>query len=154
LGGFQAPPTAIAWSPTSPLLVVAAGDPNPYADRRNNVRSEVRLFDPVAGKPLGELAEPGDTVHGLAFAPDGATFVTGGHDGKVRVWDAAGRRPRGPWFQAGPQSVLACAFSPDGKLLATGGIDQAVALWDTSNWKELGRLGDVARVNSLAFAAG
>src|SRR5262249_17235202 len=127
LGGLQAPPTALAWSPDGKLLVAAAGDPKPYAERRNHVRSEVRLFDPVARQPLGELANPGDTVYGLAFSPDGATLATGSYDGKVRLWDVAGRRPRGQPLAHGVGAVSACAFSPDGKLLATGGWDQTVA---------------------------
>lgn len=151
LTGFKAPPTAIAWSPLGDLLVVAAGDPNPYADRRNNVRSEVRLFDP-AGTAVGELSDPGDTVLAIAFAPDGKRFVTGSFDGRFRVWDAATRKPVGPpLLHSDRRAMLAAAFSSDGGTLLTAGVDNTVAVWDAATWKEKGRLtGHTDRINAVA----
>jgi WD40 repeat protein len=153
LKGLQAPVLALAWSPDGSALVVAAGDPYPYADRRGNVRSEVRVFDPAAGKEVAALDDPGDAVTGVAFLPDGKRFVTGAVDGAVRLWDAATRQPAGP-SAAHPQGVKAVALSPDGRVLATGGQDNALALWDPATLGPVARLeGHADRVNGVAFAA-
>jgi len=154
LSGFKAPPTALAWSPDGRVLAAAAGDPNPYADQRGHVRSEVRLWDPAEGKPVGEFAKPGDTAMCLAFAPDSATLAAGCYDGRVRVWDVSARKERVPALAHSSASVLAVAFRSDGSLLAAVGRDGEISLWNAAGWKEEGRLpGDGNRMNSVAFAA-
>jgi WD40 repeat protein len=153
LSGFKAPPTALAWSPDGRVLAAAAGDPNPYADQRGHVRSEVRLWDPAAGKQIAELTNPGDTALSLAFSPDSATLAAGCHDGRVRVWDVSGRNERAPALAHGRQPVSSVAFRADGSLLAAVGFDGQISLWDAAGWKEKGRLpGEGTRVNSVAFA--
>ncbi|MBX9581368.1 MAG: WD40 repeat domain-containing protein, partial [Gemmataceae bacterium] len=155
LSTLKAPPTSVAWSPDGNLLAVAAGDPNPYADRRGNVRSEFRLFDPAAGQEVAALEDPGDTVTAVAFLPDGKRFVTGAVDGSVRVWDAAARQPVGPAAAHAPGvGVVSLGVSPDGKVLATGGQDNAVVVWDPAALKPVARLeGHGDRVNAIVFAA-
>jgi WD40 repeat protein len=154
LRGFKAPPTALAWSSDGRLLASAAGDPNPYADQRGHVRSEVRLWDPAEGKQIAELANPGDTAMTLAFAPDSASLAAGCHDGRVRIWDVSAVKERVPALAHGRQPVLSVAFRADGALLAAVGMDGQICLWDATGWKEKGRLpGEGTRVNSVAFAA-
>jgi hypothetical protein len=73
-------------------------------------------------------------VYGVAFSPDGATVVTGGTDGKVKIWtnNAGTLSPQGTPPLAG--SGLGCvAFSPDGSTLAIGRVG-GVDLVSTSNW--------------------
>jgi WD40 repeat protein len=152
LTGFKAPPTALAWSPNGKVLAVAAGDPNPYSERRKHVRSEVRLFDPADGKLIGELSDPGDTVHALAFSADGTTLAGGCNDAKVRLWDVAQRKQRGAPLSLGQAPALGLGFSDDGRLLAACGMDGAIALWDAADWKEQRRMQAKERVNSIALA--
>ncbi len=155
LTGFKSYTEAVAWSPDGKLMVVSACDPNPYNDQRGNVRSEIRLWDPQAGKQIEVLKNPGDACYAIAFAPDGAYFVTGHFDGRLRLWDPAERKQRREPIAVSERNVLAVAFRPDGKQLATAGLDAMITLWDTDTWKEVGRLkGHEDRVNAVAYVAG
>ncbi len=76
------------------------------------------------------------SVYGVAFSPDGATVVTGGTDGRVKIWaNANGTLTAQGTPMAG--SGLGCvAFSPDGSLLAIGRIG-GVDIVSTSTWTVL-----------------
>jgi len=56
-------------------------------------------------------------VHALAFHPVHGTFVSGGGDGVVALWDAVAKR-RIRQYQKYPSSVAAMTFSEDGRKLA------------------------------------
>ena len=58
-------------------------------------------------------------VNALAFHPVHGTFVSGGGDGIVALWDGVAKR-RIRQYQRYPASVAALAFSEDGKYLAVG----------------------------------
>ena len=76
----------------------------------------------------------------IAFAPGGATLVTTGNDGRVKLWDAAtGDRIRGDDFLAFPRYTfdrepsgrgsMDAVFSIDGDRVISGGEDGQVFLW-------------------------
>ncbi|KAL1877849.1 hypothetical protein VTK73DRAFT_8376 [Phialemonium thermophilum] len=64
----------------------------------------------------GDIVYP---VNALAFHPVFGTFVSGGGDGVVALWDAEAKR-RMRQYQKFPNSVAALAFSNNGKYLAIG----------------------------------
>ncbi|OEU90822.1 hypothetical protein DB35_04575 [Streptomyces abyssalis] len=83
----------------------------------------------------------------VAYAPDGRTLASGGHDGTVRLWDTAPRpgsadtpeglgKPLGEPLHLGEGRVGAVAFSPpDGGLLAASGDGGTIRLWDVRDRK-------------------
>ncbi|MEI5034021.1 hypothetical protein RB201_18560 [Streptomyces sp. S1A(2023)] len=78
----------------------------------------------------------------MAYAPDGRTLASGGHDGTVRLWDTAARpgavgpagglgKPLGKPLRLRTGPVGAVAFAPShGDLLAATGKGGGVQLWD------------------------
>lgn len=64
----------------------------------------------------GDIVYP---VNALAFNPVHGTFVSGGGDGTVALWDAEAKR-RMRLYQNFPDSVAAMGFSNDGRFLAVG----------------------------------
>jgi WD40 repeat protein/serine/threonine protein kinase/tetratricopeptide (TPR) repeat protein len=88
----------------------------------------------------------------LAFLSDGRQLVTAGLDGRVKVWDPAGRRPSREW-PAHRDDLLAAALSVDGKLLATGDRKGTIKVWDIQTGTErvaLQALGQPVQAIALA----
>ncbi|MFD0145519.1 MULTISPECIES: WD40 repeat domain-containing protein [unclassified Streptomyces] len=87
----------------------------------------------------------------LAFDTTGRTLVSGGGDGKVRLW----RLPPGLAVLGGGQPADAVALSGDGKLLAAAS-SLYVSLFDLSDPTRLVYIGGLVRfrggVNTLAFS--
>ncbi len=106
----------------------------------------------------------------VAYAPDGRTLASGGHDGTVRLWDTAARpgsadrpedmgRSLGEPLRLRTGPVGAVAFAPpDGDLLVATGKGGAIRLWDVRDRKRPRAVGrplvshDEENVVSVAFA--
>src|SRR5262249_28605262 len=97
---------------------------------------------------------------GIAFAPDGQTFIHCGVNGLPRVCNAPPSEGKQP-PKAGDvvltlgekQNNTTCvAYSKDGKLLATGGRDHAVRIWDAAMLQPVRVFhGHLAEVQAIAF---
>ncbi len=69
-----------------------------------------------------------DTVHRVAFGPDGSRIATASSDKTARVWDAQTGAPLGDPMKH-EHGVLCVAFSPDGGRIATAS-DTTARIWD------------------------
>ncbi|MFA1538240.1 nSTAND1 domain-containing NTPase [Actinomadura monticuli] len=123
--------------PLASMLAVAAWRIAPTDEARN------RLLAAATRHGRGTLAGHAGGVTALAFSPGGPVLATGGHDGAVRLWDAASRRQLGaPIAQpdgdcSGASSVKGMAFAPDGRTLATACLS-TVRFWDVATRREVG----------------
>jgi WD40 repeat protein len=93
-----------------------------------------------------------NTIHALAFAPDGHTLATASEDGSSKLWDVTAERELRT-LRSGSSAVNAVTYSADGATIATGGADGDVILWDAVSGRMLHALkGHSAAVTALAFA--
>ena len=103
---------------------------------------------------LATLEGHRDSVHSVAFSPDGRRLASASYNNMARIRDAE----TGVLQQAlegHTDSVHSVTFSPDGKRLASGSYDNTVRIWDA----EAGVLKQTLRshtgsVLSVAFSTG
>ncbi len=114
---------------------------------REKAEFEVKLWDVGSGKPIGEpgtatvpdlamRGAPRDTLQSLAFAPDGATFLTAAGSSNsdaqsVQFWDAKTLKPIAEPL---PAAGFVHRFGRNGKTLLVVSTRE-IALWDIANRK-------------------
>lgn len=87
------------------------------------------------------------------FSADGRSFVTGGGDGVVRLWNAKTFTETSVW-QGSPVPINSVAISPDSSWIASGSRDGVVRLWQigaTPKVRDLPR--ETAPVSCVRFSA-
>ena len=92
-------------------------------------------------------------IRNATFAADGLSFVTGGLDGVVRLWDAEAFTDVHMW-QGSPAPINSVAISPDSSWIASGSRDGDVRLWQigaTPKVRELPR--EAGPVSCVRFSA-
>ena len=90
----------------------------------------------AVGAPAGTAREAGDhEVWSAVFSPNGRLVLTGSHDGRARIWDAASGRLLHTLRHT--DMVNSAVFSPDGKRVVTAGWDDTARLWDVASGRSL-----------------
>ncbi len=88
---------------------------------------EVRLWDLVSGKQIGEPLQAGGRA--LAFSADGSTLATGGYD-RTQLWDVATRKPYNGVFVYDASEFVEVVFAGDGTTVVTASKYDLAQLWD------------------------
>jgi WD40 repeat protein len=93
-------------------------------------------------------------VNVVAFAPDGKTVASKGHDSLIRVWEATTGKEVRTLPTLSDEGTSNLCFTPDGKALASVGAEEGVLhLWELATGNELRRFtGHKGRVPSLAIS--
>ncbi len=113
-------------------------------------RTRSVLLDSVQANPqlLQYLHQNSDSVHRVAFSPDGKILAAGYNHGAIRFWDVATGKPLGePLVKDADLSlgpVFSISFSPNGEMLATGIYTlyadmRTLIIWDVETGKVISR---------------
>ncbi|MER5318448.1 hypothetical protein [Streptosporangium roseum] len=100
------------------------------------------------------LSDPdGTKVNDMELSPDGETLATARSDGRVVLWDPAGRT-RLRTLETGVNTPYAIAFTSGGRRLAVGGADGALSVWDVRDGRRITTLSvDGYRSDIFSLAA-
>ncbi len=126
---------SVAFSPDGRLLVSAGGSEFKPERSSGKTTGQVKLWDVIAAKELGELTGHTNMVFSAVFSPDGKTVATGSADQTVRLWDVATRKQRAV-LEGHTDAVWSVAFSADGNTVASASADRTVRLWDAATGKK------------------
>ncbi len=111
---------------------------------------EVRIWDASKGQLLHAWPGP-NTLHRLAFSPDGKRLALATTDGTVMIWDPTTGTEL---FRKSlhEQAVSGLAFSPDGRLVVSAGWDRIVKIWNSTTGEVIHELsGHDQPIQSVAF---
>ncbi|KAI8093369.1 WD40-repeat-containing domain protein [Halteromyces radiatus] len=107
--------------PTMPLIVSG------HEDR------QIRFFDINSGKSTFKMSAHLDAVTSLDMDPSGMTFVSGGHDSSIRLWDMAMTKTCIQEFSAhrkkGDEGVLDIQYHRSFPWMVSGGADGIVKIY-------------------------
>ena len=128
--------------PIQPLVPIASSPIRPHS-------SPVSF--PKTWRCLASLEGHQNSVHAIAFSPDGQWLASGSWDKTVKLWNV---RTNSEIYtlKGHKDSVYAVDFSPDGQLVASSSLDRTIKLWHVGTGLEMCTLrGHTHSVRSLAF---
>lgn len=110
----------------------------------------IRLWNPVDGKLLHELAGHLNGIKGMAYLPDASTLITAAGDGVIRFWQTRdGKLLKSLAYHS--SATYQAVFSPDSKKVASSSC-QGIEMRQAANGKLNYRAGEGC-VTALAFSS-
>jgi WD40 repeat protein len=105
-----------------------------YNDNRIVISASTDKTVQIHTANVVRVVDAGSPVRSLTTTMNGSHVVTGGADGKARLWNAGnGNKER--TFEAGNQPIDAVAVSYNNQLVAVGGADQTVRAYQFGDGK-------------------
>ncbi|KAI9301095.1 WD40-repeat-containing domain protein [Cunninghamella echinulata] len=108
--------------PTTPLVI--SGHEDRY----------IKFYDTNSGKSTFSMSGHLDAVTCLDMDPSGMSFVSGGHDSSIRLWDLAMTKTCIQEFSAhrkkGDEGVLGVQYHPSYPWMVSGGADGIVKIYN------------------------
>jgi WD40 repeat protein len=86
--------------------------------------------------PIVTYTNHNDSVHAVAWSPDGKYIASASADNTVQVWQAL-TGSRLVTYTGHGSAVNAVAWSPDGKRIVSGGDDGTVQIWDANSGNQI-----------------
>src|SRR4051794_19476378 len=109
--------------------------------------STLRLLEPAT-----KVDRHDGEVFSCAFTADGEFVLSGGWDGRLRLWES----PTGAQLAdlvASPKPLSCCAFSPNGKEWLAGNMEGLLSFWDgVSHQSLLNFVAHTRPISGLAFS--
>jgi WD40 repeat protein len=126
VSGFTFPVVALAFSPDGKTLAVGhATGPRPP-------KGTISFYDTATWEKTDDLTDIHKNYVGrLCFSPDGTLLASGSYDGRVKLWEVAGRKLRGELTDH-LKRIAGLAFSPDGRQLASTSDDLSIRISDVT----------------------
>jgi hypothetical protein len=128
------------------LLALAAVDAVPLPEAFSALQAATQ-----ASRLVWTANPQADDLLDVVATPDGRRLVTGGADGRVRVWDAANGKLLEEW--PGHTGIIwVLALTRDGRRLATGSADGSVRVWDMTTGQVVHAMTPGGDITSVAFS--
>jgi len=91
----------------------------------------LQVLDVENGREVWQLKGHTETVHAIAFSPDGKRLASGSADSTIKLWDMnSGQEILR--LNGHTQEVSSLAFSPDGRRLFSASLDHTVRICDAT----------------------
>jgi WD40 repeat protein len=157
----------VYWQGVLGKLQALPTDAKPVVDRYwhtldealNDVAEGIRIvveqlapIRPEAFSLLRTITGHAESVHSVAFSPDGQTLASGSGDDTIKLWNlVSGQELR--TLTGHTDSVRSVAISPDGQTLASGSHDDTIKQWKLASGQEVRTLKEYTGfVLSVAFS--
>jgi hypothetical protein len=139
---------AVAFSPDGAKALAGGYDANRQVPEPRPFKGApagtLTLWDVASGKLVRTLSGVEGPIYGVAFSQDGKQALSGGYDGRLRLWDVGTGQEVHQWEQPKLSTtgeflkpLTAVALSADGRRALSGSYDKTVRLWNLSSQEQV-----------------